>query len=676
MCIAKPTGEHVGLMLDPGGWPEADEDIFYVRAQQYSQTLRQITHVLDTCRQQRLHVFEGGVWSGGAANAANGALGANIDQLMTVQDHLATVIAWHRYVADLIGQAKSEIGNHVDAAQREINIVERDQTLDAEQKTAAIDSLISVAHAANVGVVSSTAEQVLEFKHWKAPKNALEQLLDQKTPPPLPDTPPVSALPDTPPLGAPAPTEPPLVTPGIGANPAPEGAASPVRPVAPVRPGTAAPPTLGAVPIAASPIPAATPRPAPSRQAVPAAALRPATSTDQTPVTGGLTDQPAQADPSQSGEQSGVGVAPAAMTGMAPARVAGAAPSGAGFGATADSGSAGPATGWGARSRVPAGTPRLGGSVRGRAAAPRASAYGASAAGSWASDHTNGTDQRESNDAPMAGPMVPVAAARAARDAVAAGFTTRGKDRDDALRLARRIAAALNAPGGGADHDFGFFWITAVTVDGQIAVANSYGLAFIPDRVELPDVVQMASADHAIPAGERARCATYPLLAVQAWATHHDTTLRAVIGTAEQLADCDPGVAKIILEPDDIPESGKMTGRSRLEVVNPAAAARLSDTKDPSLIKLLPPAPVAADVPADQDGMLWFEVMAPMASSAAGREAAHLRAFQAYAAHAQELALHLAHCAADPDTARAAIADWLYWQHVAGLLGSALCNAA
>ncbi|WP_301332358.1 hypothetical protein [Mycobacterium ulcerans] len=138
---------------------------------------------------------------------------------MTVQDHLATVIAWHRYVADLIGQAKSEIGNHVDAAQREINIVERDQTLDAEQKTAAIDSLISVAHAANVGVVSSTAEQVLKFKHWKAPKNALEQLLDQKTPPPLPDTPPVSALPDTPPLGAPAPTEPPLVTPRYRSEP-------------------------------------------------------------------------------------------------------------------------------------------------------------------------------------------------------------------------------------------------------------------------------------------------------------------------------------------------------------------------------------------------------------------------------------------------------------------------
>ncbi|MGV7687902.1 hypothetical protein PJN34_27305, partial [Mycobacterium kansasii] len=58
------------------------------------------------------------------------------------------------------------------------------------------------------------------------------------------------------------------------------------------------------------------------------------------------------------------------------------------------------------------------------------------------------------------------------------------------------------------------------------------------------------------------------------------------------------------------------------------------------------------------------------------REAAHLQAFQAYAAHAQELALHQAHSAADPNTQRAAIADWLYWQHVAGLLDSALCNAS
>ncbi|WP_373235201.1 secretion protein EspK, partial [Mycobacterium marinum] len=548
MSIAKPTGEHVGLMLDPGGWPQADEDLFYVRAQQYNQTLHHITRIVDTCRQQRLHVFDGGVWSGGAANAANGALGATIDQLMTVQDRLATVISWHRYVGDVVGQAKAEIGNHVDAAHREITIVERDQTLDADQKSAAIDSLVNAAHTANVGVVSSTAEQVLQFPHWKAPKNALEQLLDQKTPPPpLPDTPPMGALPDTAPLGAPAPTAPPPATPDIGTNPPPQPPANPAPPAAPATTATALAPPLGAVPLASSPTPAATPRPAPNRQAAPPTALKPATSTDQTPATDGLSEQPAQSAPTHSDETSGVGVAPAAMTAIAPAPSAGAAPSGPGLGATAASGNTGPATAWGTRPPASAGQPRWGGSVRARAVATPASAHGASAAGARATDHTANADGRESDAAPMTAPIVPVAAARAARDAVAAGFTTRDNDSDKALRLARRIAAALNAPDSGADLDIGFFWITAVTIDGQITVANSYGLAYIPDGIELPDVVHMASADHAIPAHERARCATHPLQAIKTWATHHDTTLRAVIGTAEQLADTDPGIATIIL---------------------------------------------------------------------------------------------------------------------------------
>nr|VTP00784.1 ESX-1 secretion-associated protein EspK [Mycobacterium kansasii] len=667
MSIAKPTGEYAELMLDPDGWPEADEDTFYDRAQQYSQTLQKITNILDKCREQRLHVFEGGVWSGGAANAANDGLGANIDQLVMLQHHLATVITWHRDIADLIVQAKSDIGNNVDAAQREINTLERDQNLDTDEKTAAIDSLVRAAHRASVGVVSSTAEQVLESKHWKPPKNALEQLLNQKAPP----------LPDVPSRVAPAPVNTIPDTTGIGVNPTPETPGAPAIPAPPATPVTPVPATSGAVPSPPPPSLGTSPRPAAGRRAEPAAQVKPATSTEQAPVAGGPTDQPGapQAGPSHS-EESSVGVAPTAVTGVPPARVASGAPKGAGLGAVADSGSAGPATAWGAGSRASAGPTRLGGTGRGRAASTRASAHSASAARLPATDHTDRTDERESEDTPTAAPMIPVAAARAARDAVAAAFAGRRNAKTDPLRLARRIAAALNAPGGRGDIDWGFFWITAVTTDGKIVVANSYGLAYIPEGVELPDVVQMASADDAIPVGERARCATYPLLAVQAWATHHHATLRAVIGTAEQLADCDLGVARIILESDDIPDSGKMTGRSRLGLVSPAAAARLADTEDRCLIKLVPPAPVAADLPAHQREMLWFEVMKPMASSATGREAAHLQAFQAYAAHAQELALHQAHSAADPNTQRAAIADWLYWQHVAGLLDSALCNAS
>ena len=65
-------------------------------------------------------------------------------------------------------------------------------------------------------------------------------------------------------------------------------------------------------------------------------------------------------------------------------------------------------------------------------------------------------------------------------------------------------------------------------------------------------------------------------MAVQGWAAHHNTKLRAVIGTEKQLANSDAGAAKIVLKPDDIPDSGEMIGRSRLEVVDPAAAERLA----------------------------------------------------------------------------------------------------
>lgn len=173
MSITRPTGSYARQMLDPGGWVEADEDTFYDRAQEYSQVLQRVTDVLDTCRQQKGHVFEGGLWSGGAANAANGALGANINQLMTLQDYLATVITWHRHIAGLIEQAKSDIGNNVDGAQREIDILENDPSLDADERHTAINSLVTATHGANVSLVAETAERVLESKNWKPPKNAL-----------------------------------------------------------------------------------------------------------------------------------------------------------------------------------------------------------------------------------------------------------------------------------------------------------------------------------------------------------------------------------------------------------------------------------------------------------------------------------------------------------------------
>ncbi len=224
--------------------------------------------------------------------------------------------------------------------------------------------------------------------------------------------------------------------------------------------------------------------------------------------------------------------------------------------------------------------------------------------------------------------------------------------------------------------DFGFFWVTGITSDGTIVVANSYGLAYIPEGVHLPEQIKMASADEAIPLSERAKWATYPVYAVQGWAQHHDMQLRAVVATEEQFANFDPGVAKIVLTADDIPDDGTMNGRSRLEVIAPGAAHQLAAVTDTGLTELLPPAPTDSAPPPDETALLWFEVAKPLMSTSSERGAAHLKAFVAYAEHTQQLSLHRAHTATDAHSQRQAIADWVYWQHLAVLIGDALTATA
>ncbi len=736
MGIGRPTGEYAGQMLEPGGWPEANEDTFYDRALEYNQVLRKVTDVMDSCRHQQVEVFEGGVWSGGAANAANGALGTNLNQMSTLQDYLATVITWHRHIAGLLVQAKSDIGNNVDGAQREISILENDPELDADERMAAIEALVRATHEANASLVAETAEQVLASKNWRPPKNALEDLLHQVTPPtldipsvvvPTPDpsrpvfptprpyepyepTPviPVNPAPVTPVV--PTPVTPVNPTPVTPVNPSPETPVTP--PVTPVIPGAPVTPTPGtpATPVtpvnpnpapAPGPGPAPTPAPTPGPRPAPAPVgppspnqpampmdpgtpstptapgtepvhVKPAASTDAPSVPGhpGGPAGPARPDDaSPAVAPAAAGAMPTVAPGASAGRGAAAASAGAGQGAS-------PAAASGAGSRAASGRAPTGPSGRAPASAnPRAASARSAPPPRPAPPPEDKRDKEKAEpaDAVTPSPSIPVSAARAARDAVAAA--SRRSNKDDPLRLARRIAAALNAPDSGGEGDYGFFWITAVTTDGEIVVANSYGLAFIPDQVHLPNTVYMASSDHVIPADEKARTATYPILAVQGWAAYHDLKLRAVIGTAEQLANSDPGAAKIVLEPDDIPESGQMTGRPRLEVVNPAAAAQLAETDDVRLTDLLPHAPAGENPPDDERHMLWFELMKPMTSSAIGREVAHLRAFQAFAAHSKELALHQAYAATDPAAQRVAVADWLYWHYAVGLLDSALSEA-
>lgn len=273
-------------------------------------------------------------------------------------------------------------------------------------------------------------------------------------------------------------------------------------------------------------------------------------------------------------------------------------------------------------------------------------------------------------------PAVPVSATRAARDAAVAASTAgalrRRTQGNDPAELARRIAAALNV----GNFDYGFYWVTALTVEGTIAVANSYGIGYIPANVILPEGVQMVTADESIPAEARAGWATYPILALQGWARHRDEPLRVVIATEDQFRGFDPGASKVVLRNEDIPDDGTMLGRTRLEVIAPEAAAKLATTSDDDLANLLPPAQTDAQRPPSDLAMLWFEVAKPLMSSSTGRIEAHLEAFRSYADHAMALALHIAHTDPEMHAQRAAIADWVYWQHQSSLLAEAMGSAA
>lgn len=269
---------------------------------------------------------------------------------------------------------------------------------------------------------------------------------------------------------------------------------------------------------------------------------------------------------------------------------------------------------------------------------------------------------------------VPVSAARAERDAIAAaaaaGALRRRNRGNDPTQLARRVAAALSVE----MCDFGFYWATAITTDDSIVVANSYGIGYIPAKVLLPEQIKMATADESIPAAERARWATYPILALQGWALHHQKRLRLLIATEGQLQGCDPGVPTSILQPDDLPESGMMQGRTRLEVLAPGLAAKLAATRDKGLIDLLPPAQAGPD-PAPHDlAMAWFEVSKPLMSGSTDRARVHLKAMAAYSVQAMESAHRQARSEAELGAQRAAVADWLYWQHQYGILSEVLEN--
>ncbi|MGX9672207.1 secretion protein EccK [Mycobacterium sp. HM-7] len=305
------------------------------------------------------------------------------------------------------------------------------------------------------------------------------------------------------------------------------------------------------------------------------------------------------------------------------------------------------------------------------AAPVAAPATGAAGAGPGVAPMSANQQQNAAAAAP-----IPVTAARAERDAMAAAARAglvRKSAGDADVQFAERIAAALHAPPSIPPMAWNFVWAVGVTTDGEIIAANSYGVSFIPDGMCLPSQVIFVSADERVPAGQRGRWVREPFVALQAWCTFHEKTLKVVIGTEQEVQPFAGSLQTKVIPPEDIPTDGLMKGRTRLEVIAPEAAAKLAEWPDAQLHEALPPQPVQL-VPPDPAviGKAWMESIRPlMQTTGETYRTAHLEKLAAYGRLQESAALYRAYTAPYAADLRAAITDWVWWQQFSTIQGDA-----
>ena len=724
MAIPRPDDPY-GLTAPPA-WPEVDEDLLAAQAESFHRVSMAVGDRVEDLKQERTQLFSGiGIWSGAAAGAAKVAFDARVAELEQVKERMTAAAKLFSDSAIATVTAKNEIRSNVETANKILDWIRTHKDIPDEAKTQAIAEGIAAVRNENIAIVAGAAVQITNKPRAPA-KQSSEQPDD--TPEPRTTAPvvpasnfadpngflesPGRAAAEPPPrhiaapnsstgavgqdygesperAGSPASSEPaesatanasegyaespqpadggfgdnsmlaptPSIhgipgAPGTPAAPTPPRVSAPVSPMSsggsagPTAPSTPTSPSAPSTGHPAATVPTQTPvtdlQRTMAESATKAVVQGPIPSPPTAPMTAApavqpsslapIADIPSSSPPTQTPSAAGT---PAGQAPVATPIATGAAP--------APAVPLGPPTT--PTPAAPVAPPVNVGTAAASTAGPGASAVGAPA-------------------------PVPVSAARAQREAIAAA--TRRPSGSDPTQLAQRVAAALNVD----KTDMGFSWVTGLTKDGMIVVANNYGLGYIPDGVKLPDRVKMDTADEGIPAHVRGSWATYPILALHGWAQHHNTDLRAVIATEDQFKGFDPGAPRITLRPDDVPANGHMEGRPRLQVISPAAASKLAAVTPAGLSEVLPPPPTDATPPEDRRALLWFEVFRPLLSNAPDRGRVQMLCFVDYADHAQDLALHRAHTATDAVDQRAAIADWVYWQHLSVLMQDAISTAA
>ncbi len=554
MGIQKLEVEFVDAMTAGGGWPDTDESTLFARAQQLQLLRNEIASVTNAWNGQYSRVFEGGIWSGGAADAGGASIVSRLSAMKKPDEHLAKGFAYYNWVATIVENTKLSINASLGAAEVEFNRIRGNSSVNQQEE---IMNEVGRRRDSHRQIVSGARGQVPQFGQWNPPTSSIPPAIPAQAPSGTGGAPQKMPNPTFKPV-SPSSASNPLD--GFVRQPPPTLSTATALPAESSNPSTV-PQTVGDVPTSGA-----------TASAAPTTASG-GTAPTTTPAQLGTTSVTSNSAPQSPNSPAAGGpispASPAAVGSVQSSPTATEASKGASSSSTNRA------------STLATQSPSTPLSTAAPANSPSPST---APTNSSASAVTPASPSSSSASGAAAAPApVPVSTARAERDAILAASTPGGRRKagdGDPLQRARHIGAALNV----GVMDFGFFWVTGVTADGTIVVANSYGLAYIPDGVHLPEHVKMATADESITPAERATWATYPILAVQAWCRHHDKQLRAVVATEEQFANFDPGVAKIVLTADDIPGDGTMNGRSRLEAIAPDAAQRLIAVADTGLL--------------------------------------------------------------------------------------------
>ena len=179
MGIQKLEVEFVDAMTAGGGWPDTDESTLFARAQQLQLLRNEIASVTNAWNGQYSRVFEGGIWSGGAADAGGASIVSRLSAMKKPDEHLAKGFAYYNWVATIVENTKLSINASLGAAEVEFNRIRGNSSVNQQEE---IMNEVGRRRDSHRQIVSGARGQVPQFGQWNPPTSSIPPAIPAQAP--------------------------------------------------------------------------------------------------------------------------------------------------------------------------------------------------------------------------------------------------------------------------------------------------------------------------------------------------------------------------------------------------------------------------------------------------------------------------------------------------------------